>query len=203
MPSPSASEDPKASISSMPSWCRRRPCLDSSLHITPDEMMAVRLVRSHRPGSASRAARIGRAKASPTITAQLTCRSTIVSSSSTGSNWREVRVTTRPPSLRHSMAVNPPVPCMSGHAGSRVMPAPVAASSRRSPSTPPSGGYLRNPPPLRRAKRSSWRHMTPLGIPVVPPVYSMWMSSGPRPHGARTRSCPAGPGAPVVSAASS
>ena len=43
----------------------RRPCLVSSLHITPDEMMPTRLVRSQRPGWASRVARMGLAKASP------------------------------------------------------------------------------------------------------------------------------------------
>ena len=35
-------------------------------HITPEEMMAKRLERSHRSGSASRAARMGLPKASPT-----------------------------------------------------------------------------------------------------------------------------------------
>ena len=39
VPMPIASDEEKASISSMPGWWRSRPCLVSSLHITPDEMM--------------------------------------------------------------------------------------------------------------------------------------------------------------------
>jgi len=35
--------------------------------------------------------------------------------------------------------------------------------------------------------RSSCRHMTPLGIPVVPPVYSMFKSSPERPHSGTVR----------------
>ena len=35
--------------------------------------------------------------------------------------------------------------------------------------------------------RSSWRHMTPFGIPVVPPVYSMYRSSPLRPSGGVVR----------------
>ena len=170
---PMASDEENASTSSMPGWWRSRPCLVSSLHMTPEEMMPTRLVRSQRSGSASSAARIGLAKASPTMIRPLTFSRWTVSSSSTGSNCREVRVTTRPPSLRHSMAVKPPVPCMSGHAGRRVIPGPLLASSARTSSGPPSSGYRRNPALLSRAKRSSWRHMTPFGIPVVPPVYSM------------------------------
>ena len=83
---------------------------------------------------------MGRAKASPTMTVQFTFSRSMVSRSSIGSNWRLVRVTTCPPSLRHSMAVNAPVPCMRGQAGSRVMPGPLAASSVRMSSIPPSAG---------------------------------------------------------------
>ena len=45
-------------------------------------------------------------------------------------------------------------------------------------STSPSGGKRRSPDLLSRANRSSWRHITPLGMPVVPPVYSRMRSSG-------------------------
>ena len=50
-----------------------------------------------------------------------------VSSSSTGSNWREVRVTTLPPSLRHSRAVKPPVPCVRRQGGGSCPGHPAAA----------------------------------------------------------------------------
>ena len=47
--------------------------------------MPIRLERSQRPGSASSAARMGLAKASPTMTQALTLSRSTVSSSSTGS----------------------------------------------------------------------------------------------------------------------
>ena len=73
-----------------------------SLHIAPEEMIPTSDERSQRPGSASRAASIGRAKGSPTMTRPLTFSRSTVSSSSTGSKRRPESRTTRPPSLRHS-----------------------------------------------------------------------------------------------------
>src|SRR3546814_7763355 len=66
-PMPSASDDEKASIRNIWGLWRSRPCLVSSLHITPDDVMAMSDERSQRPSLASRAPRIGLAKASPTM----------------------------------------------------------------------------------------------------------------------------------------
>src|SRR3546814_16214290 len=52
-PMPSASDDEKASIRNIWGLWRSRPCLVSSLHITPDEVMAMSVERSQRPSLAS------------------------------------------------------------------------------------------------------------------------------------------------------
>ena len=121
-----ASEDEKASCSSMFGWWARRACLDASLHITPEEMMAMRLDRSQRSGSASRARSIGLAKASPTMAIVLTPSRSTASSSSTASNELPVRVTMPPPVIRVMSAVNQPVPCIRGQAGTCTGPGPVS-----------------------------------------------------------------------------
>ena len=98
----------------------------------------------------------------------LTLSASTVSRSSTASKWRLVSVTTHPPTVMAAMAVNPPVPCMRGQAGRCRGPGPTMVL--RTPSVPPSSGTRKRFPALSLAKRSSWRHITPLGIPVVPPV---------------------------------
>ena len=62
-----------------------------------------------------------------------------------------------------------PAPCMNGGAGSSRAPPLLAASttcSRLSHSPP----VARFRPPMAPTKMSAWRHSTPLGMPVVPPV---------------------------------
>src|SRR3546814_1425604 len=66
-PMPRASEDENASIRNMLGLCSSSPCLVCSLHITPDDVMAISEDKSHRFGSAPRAPRIGLAQASPTL----------------------------------------------------------------------------------------------------------------------------------------
>ena len=63
-------------------------------------------------------------------------------------------------------------PCMRGAAGimpmeGRSVALPAISSGAEIGSCPTL------PPPSAAKKRSSWRHITPLGIPVVPPVYRM------------------------------
>ncbi len=67
---------------------RSRPALVSADQITPLETMTRSEEMSQRSGSASRARRIGLAKASPTIDIELMRSCSTVSSSSTGSKWR-------------------------------------------------------------------------------------------------------------------
>ena len=85
--------------------------------MTPDEMIPSSVERCQRRGSSSSAAKIGLAKASPTIAITLTFSRSIVSRSSTGSNRRDSSVTTEPPTDSIPMELNAPVPCMSGQAG--------------------------------------------------------------------------------------
>ena len=75
--------------------------------------------------------------------------------------------------------MNNPVPCISGHAGRHVaarLPSRIAAST--------SGGRVPGLDICQSATyRSSERHITALGLPVVPPVYKNTRSS---PDGARS-----------------
>ena len=96
---------------------RSKPSLVSCDQITPDDTMTRRLEMSQRPGSASRARRIGLANASPTIDIELIENRSTVSSSSTASKRRPSIVVTLPPSIRLLTALKKPVPCISGAAG--------------------------------------------------------------------------------------
>ncbi len=77
-------------------------------------------------------------------------------------------MTTVPPLKSVVNAIQCAVPCMKGHAGrQRVRPAAAlsAISSGAAMARP-----AKSPPPKAPKKMSSWRHMTPFGMPVVPPV---------------------------------
>ena len=62
-----------------------------------------------------------------------------------------------------------PVPCISGQAGMPIGPATVTICRTVSASASAlrTIGFIW---PTRLRNRSSWRHITPLGMPVVPPV---------------------------------
>ena len=77
-------------------------------------------------------------------------------------------MTTAPPLYSVVNAIQCAVPCMNGQAGrQRVRPASAfsAICSGLAIALP-----AKSPPPNAPKKMSSWRHMTPFGIPVVPPV---------------------------------
>ena len=62
-------------------------------------------------------------------------------------------------------------PCMSGATTSiGTRPASSVFTRPASSSGEVIGGAPQPPPPMAAKKMSSWRHMTPLGMPVVPPV---------------------------------
>ncbi len=84
-PMPRASDDENASSRTMFGFRARRPRLVSSLHMTPEDVIAIRLETSKRSGSASRARSMGLAKASPTMASTFTRSRPMVSRSSTGS----------------------------------------------------------------------------------------------------------------------
>ena len=84
-PIPSASDELKASASSICGWWASSRSFTGSLHIAPEEMIMTNELRSHLPGCASSSASSGREKGSPTMTSALTFSRWITSSISAGS----------------------------------------------------------------------------------------------------------------------
>ena len=112
------------------------------------------------------------------------CVSTVRNSSAT-SKCRLSSETTVPPVVMAMNAENCPVPCISGQATTITTGAGASGSSRSATSATDSAGGVPSsglPPLPNTLNRSSWRHITPFGIPVVPPVYSSKRSSPLRPH---------------------
>ena len=111
---------------------------------------------------------MGRANASPTITMKLACSRSTSSHSFSASSRCSAGITTAPPLNNAPKAIQCAVPCMNGHAGTHLV---RAARQRSAISSGEVIGFPPPPaPPMAPKKTSSWRHMTPLGIPVVPPV---------------------------------
>ncbi len=110
----------------------------------------------------------GRSIASPTSDTLVTFSFSIVLSTSAGTNLR--CTTTRWPKLKPMNAVSVEVPCISGGVGKKVIPSPPAATRSASSCGDFTGSPVGAPPPRPEKNRSSWRHITPFGMPVVPPV---------------------------------
>jgi hypothetical protein len=68
------------------------------------------------------------------------------------------------------MAVSRPVPCISGGAGRVRMPGPALAVAAASSSSVSGTGPMRRAAVRVISRRSLWVQITPLGMPVVPPV---------------------------------
>ena len=171
-PKPTASEEPKESKRTMLGWCARSARFTSGDHMTPEEMMEMRLSSRYSPRRSSRARSIGLAKASPTMATLLTAWWPTACHSSCGSKLTPPSVTIEPPAVSVMKAVKRPVPCMRGQAGRWRSPGPRARTRAASSSSDATGGSPSTgfpPPPIAR-QRSSDRHMTPFGMPVVPPV---------------------------------
>ena len=169
---PIASDEENVSTRNMPGLWASIASFTGSDHITPEDATSIRLDRSQWPGRASSALTIGLPNASPTmVSAPIRSRS-IVSRTSVQSRLRSTSVTTDPAWVRNMLAVNHPVPCISGQAGSPADPGAAIESMKAS--TPPTsaGSAASSALPVAQVTpiRSSWRHMTPLGMPVVPPV---------------------------------
>ena len=131
-PMPTASDDENASMIIIVGLCPSSPCLDSSENITPELAIMNIEERSHLPGLASRARRMGLAKASPTITSWLTFSRSIVERISSTSSLRLSSSTVEPPPTKRMSCVKQPVPCMSGQAGRPTKPGPPTPPSTRS-----------------------------------------------------------------------
>jgi len=106
------------------------------------------------------------------------------------------RVTTAPPFSIAPIAVNQPVPCISGQAGSWREKRPAASAFWTCSSiVSGTGRPILRTPSMLASRQMLCVHITPFGKPVVPPVYSRKMSSPER--------LPAiGEGSPVVASAS-
>ncbi len=124
------SDAPSESMSVTSGRCASSPALVSGLQVTPDEVMTRRLDRSKR-GWVSSTARSGRANTSPTMVSTATrCRSTS-DQTRAASRPASSMSTTVPPPARVVIAMNRPVPCISGQAGNAVpvrFPARAAAT---------------------------------------------------------------------------
>ena len=117
-PNPTASDAPKLSIMAACGMCFSRPRLISTDHITPDDTIATTVDRSYLPGFSSSSFSIGLPKASPTIAILVTPLRSTVSHRFCGLKFLfSVRVTMVPPFSNTPIAVNRPVPCISGQAG--------------------------------------------------------------------------------------
>ena len=124
---------------------------------------------SQRPGAASSAATIGAANASPTIASDATRRRPTVSSNSSTSNPEPVSITTQPPLFNTGKARTDAAACISGDAISATGPG-CTISDATSPTSEASSGNGTAARPFSTRNRSSCRHITPFGAPVVPPV---------------------------------
>ena len=148
--------------------------------------MPSRLDRSHLSGFASRAFKMGFPNASPTIDIKLMPSRSIASRSSAASKLRLSSVTMEPPKLIAERPGKFPVPCICGQAGQNLGPGPGNSRS----DTSPSSGIGFPSAPESTTMRSSCRHITPFGMPVVPPVYNMLRSSPLLPQAGATREAP-------------
>ena len=88
-----------------------------------------------------------------------------------GSNLREEASTSVLPWWKQMKAAHWAAPCMRGAAVAMVK-VPTVSSTRSARSSGDAGGSASPMADRSMAakKMSSWRHITPLGMPVVPPV---------------------------------
>ena len=124
------SEDPRESMIVMPGRCCMSPAFASGENVTPDDVSARNDDRSYLSGAASSTASNGRANTSPTIVRTATRLRSTSNHTRSGSRPTSSMSTTvlAPESVDNAM--NRPVPCMSGHAGSAIpvrLPARAAA----------------------------------------------------------------------------
>ena len=166
------SEEPKPSKMMAPGSASRKARLSGTEKIAPPEPITFRLGMSYLPRASS--SRSGRAKASPTIDSVTTfsrpiVRHTSAGSRERGSSWMQ----TVPPWCRMMNEAQWAAPCMNGGAGSVRRFSPAVRAFATSSSTLPTAAPPIRRPPIAPKKMSSCRQSTPLGMPVVPPVYRM------------------------------
>ncbi len=112
----------------------------------------------------------GRAKASPTTWVMSTfSRSMVRHTSAASSRVVSCWMTTVLPPVKAVKMDHCAAPCIIGGRGRYLPPPPFEASTIAS--TDANTSLCPKPrPPIAATKMSCWRHSTPLGMPVVPPV---------------------------------
>src|SRR5665213_1662751 len=164
------SDEPNRSATIRPGSSSASWALVDGDRTAPPEPTAISDDRSNRSGSAARTSSSGRAMASPTTTRALARSASTSRQTAAGSKAPPGVVTTVPPPKSVEKANQCPAACMNGGTASAVIPGRStrsANSSGRVMWLPDANG---SPPPMAAKKMSSWRHSTPLGMPVVPPV---------------------------------
>ena len=95
------------------------------------------------------------------------CRCT-ASQTACGSNFG--KITAVSPPNRHPSVATMAAPWMSGAGAMRTMPSSPAPARDCAHSSASGSPVMKSMPPPSVRQMSSWRHMTPFGCPVVPPV---------------------------------
>ena len=170
------SVDPRMSAMANSGAWSMRPRFTFVVNMAPDEIISFKLDVSQRSGSVSNARRSGLAKASPTMMICETRSRSIVSHTSSGLKPRFSSSTEVPPSMCGNIKPSQqPVPCMSGGpdiattaelASTICLAAGANLSAFSKGSKPIMGGK----PRMKNSVKPSSGYITPLGIPVVPPV---------------------------------
>ena len=165
---PIASDAPTTSITLIAALWRNSPRTTVSENSAPDDEIVRSDEMSHRSGSASSASTSGLANASPTIASEVTRRRVIVSSTSTAVKPAPVSVMTDPPLFSTGNARTDAAACMSGDAMSATGPGCAISGATAARSASSGNGTAARP--FNTRSKSSCRHITPFGAPVVPPV---------------------------------
>ncbi len=176
------SDEPMASTRMTCSMRSSSCSFTSAVHITPEETIIFNCDRSYgvpAAAAASMARMIGLAKASPTMVMLVTDSFCTVRSTSSGSSERLWRVTTAaPPSCGIIAPSHTPVPCISGAHGIEMSPPPASMMPFTSGAMSVASVGAARPSIGRPSWANDWvrlpmSYITPLGMPVVPPVYIM------------------------------
>ena len=166
---------------------RRRSFTSADRMLPPEPSMSTDDV-SYRPGSVSSASASGRPMESPTMVNMVTCSRATTSRTVPASIWRVGCSTVHPPLSMAPHADQWPLACMSGPSEYETKTAgnSTSASARAfrrgctgeaAFAATSSGRSTWTPGVMVAKKMSSWRQTTPFGLPVVPPVYTMYASS--------------------------
>ena len=177
LPATPVSVDPYPSTTITFGSAARIRSLAAGESIAPPEASTMSDDRSYGSSAAVTASISGRAMASPTTVMTFVFVRAAICSTSTGSNDPGRGITTVPPPKSAMNAAQCALTCMRGGVTSCTAPNSGMRLTIWSGAEIGPSKVVGSPPPIDAKKMSSWRHITPLGMPVVPPVYAMYTSS--------------------------